>query len=108
MATASGHLGKCIFIVPPVAATEVATQWGTTRAVIDAASGRSFVEPVALVGTLTARIDEHMGHVSAMRADRVDEAGYRAAIERSLSALIWSAPLLSPGWAPKPAPAPLP
>ena len=60
-----GHLGKCVFIVPPVGATEVTTRWDATRAVIDAASGRSFVEPVALVGTLTARIDAASGRVSA-------------------------------------------
>ena len=74
---------------------------------IDEASGRAFVEPVAVVGTLTARIDGTSGRVSATRADRVDEAGYRAAIERSLTALIWSPPLVSPGWAPPPWTAPL-
>ena len=63
---------------------------------------------MALVGTLTARIDGVVDASRRCRADSVDEAGYRAAVERSLSTLIWSAPLLSPGWAPKPAPAPLP
>jgi hypothetical protein len=82
--TTRGHLNKCIFVVPPATTDEIRSRWRATREVIDNALQRSFVEAVEVVGTLTLRIDDTSGRVSATRADRVDEAAYRAAIVHAL------------------------
>jgi hypothetical protein len=100
-----GHLGKCIFLVPPGSTTEIESRWIATRAAVDEAAGRSFVEPVAIVGTLTVNVDATSGSVSATRADRADEAGYRAAIEHALGALVGSNPVPQSGF---PAPSGVP
>jgi hypothetical protein len=79
--TRNGHLTKSEFVVPPCPPEEVTRRWAITRRSIEHAAGRAFIAPVDVVGTFTLRVDQSSGAVSATRADRVDEAGYRAAIE---------------------------
>jgi hypothetical protein len=104
--SARGHLGKSVFVIPPGTPEEVRSRWLATRAVIDDARGRPFVEPVAVVGTLTVRIDESTGRVSATRADRVDEAAYRAAIAHAVHPTADSRGQETTAIAPWPAPLP--
>jgi hypothetical protein len=83
-----GHLARTVFVVPPVAVDEVEARWMATRHALDQAHGQLFVAPVHVAGTVTIRVDPRNGEVSATRADRLDEAGYRAAIEYESSSLL--------------------
>jgi hypothetical protein len=77
-----------VFVVPPLAADQVEARWTATRHALDHAHGRLFVAPVHVAGTVTIRVDARTGEVAATRADRLDEAGYRAAIEHESSSLL--------------------
>ena len=65
----------------PCPPDEIARRWAVTRRSIEQAADRTFIAPVNIAGTFTIRVDPSSGAVSATRADRVDEAGYRAAIQ---------------------------
>ena len=95
-----GHLARTVFVVPPLAADQVEARWTATRHTLDHAHGRLFVAPVHVAGTVTIRVDARTGEVSATRADRLDEAGYRAAIEHESSSLLPATSVST--WAPVP------
>jgi hypothetical protein len=79
--TRAGHITKSEFVVPPCSPDDIARRWAVTRRSIEHAAGRAFIAPVDVAGTFTIRVDPSSGSVNATRADRLDEAGYRAAIE---------------------------
>ena len=82
-----GHLTKSHFVVPPVAPAEQDRRWRTTRDAIDEGAGRVLVAPVVVGGLCSLHIDPVDGSVSATRADKLDEAGYRASVETAFEAL---------------------
>jgi len=81
----SGHLPKTHFIVPPADRAAVVERWAATCDAIHRAVGRLVVPPVDIADSLTARIETDTGAVTLTWADRIDEAAYRAAVDRALA-----------------------
>lgn len=78
-----GHLGKTIFVFPPLAPSELARRWEHTAGILTAA-GRS-VGPLPVTFDTVHTVQIGGGdHVRATFASVRDEATYRTAVDRAL------------------------
>ena len=77
-----GHLGKVIFVFPPLPPSELSRRWAHTTAVLRGAGASLGEMPVsaALVHTTTVRVD---GALRVTWARSRDEATYRTAVDRA-------------------------
>ena len=77
-----GHLGKTVFVIPPVAELEATARWAATLAPLPGAAAEALrgVDPAS---ALTAQLGA--GGAVATVGRRNDEADYRVAIDRAMA-----------------------
>ena len=84
---AGGHLGKAVFVFPPLDGAALARRWAFTSTALAAAGAPVGPLPVdpGLIHTAQVAAD---GVVSATIATRRDEASYRTAVDRTMERLL--------------------
>jgi hypothetical protein len=81
---AAGHLGKTVFVFPPVERDDAARRWTFTASALGAAGARVGPLPADPGLVHTARVGDG-GQVVATIASRRDEASYRTAVDRAMA-----------------------
>ena len=84
---AGGHLGKAVFVFPPLDGAALARRWAFTSTALAAAGAPVGPLPAdpGLIHTAQVAAD---GVVSATIATRRDEASYRTAVDRTMERLL--------------------